>query len=525
MNGAVRAMPATALLAFMASLLLSGGCAGLPKLDSRTASTALTDTAHTRLGEAVQAGVAAHPDSSGIYPLPIAREAFAARVLLARAAERSLDVQYYIWHGDTTGYLLFAELWDAAERGVHVRLLLDDNGVAGLDPTIAALDSHANIEIRLFNPFVNRSARMLGYVTDFNRLNRRMHNKSFTADGQATIVGGRNVGDEYFGAGEGVVFADLDVVAFGPVVADVSRAFDEYWNSASAYPAELIIGKAAPDAVPALKARFDAVRASSAAVEYGNAVRATRLVEDVLAQRLSIEWVPVQLVVDDPTKGLGEARPSDLLLANLTQALGKPEREVDLISPYFVPGKEGTKGIGAYAERGIQVRILTNSLAATDVAAVHAGYAKRRKPLLRSGVRIYELKPDAGTAEPRNNATKEKEGAGGSSNASLHAKTFSVDRKRAFIGSFNLDPRSVNLNTEMGLVIESPQLAEAISSALDRKLPDAAFEVVLIDDGRSLQWVESTPQGEVRYNSEPWTGFMKRLGVGFMSVLPIEWML
>jgi putative cardiolipin synthase len=309
------------------------------------------------------------------------------------------------------------------------------------------------------------------------------------------------------------------------VVADVSRTFDEYWNSASAYPAELIIGKAAPDAVPALKAKFDAVRASSDAVEYGNAVRVTRLVEDVLAQRLSIEWVPVQLVVDDPTKGLGEAQPSELLFAKLMQALGKPEREVDLISPYFVPGKEGTKGLAAYAERGVQVRILTNSLAATDVAAVHAGYAKRRKPLLRSGVRIYELKPDADTAEARKKATKENKGAGGSSNASLHAKTFSVDRKRAFIGSFNLDPRSVNLNTEMGLVIESPQLAAAISSALDRKLPDATFEVVLVDDGRNLQWVERTPQGEVRYNSEPHTGFVKRLGVGFMSVLPIEWML
>ena len=524
MKGGVRAIPATALFAFTALLLLLGGCAGLPKLDSRTASTALTDTAQTRLGTAVQAEVAANPDKSGIHPLPIPQEAFAARVRLARAAERSLDVQYYIWHGDTTGYLLFAELWDAAERGVRVRLLLDDNGVSGLDPTIAALDSHSNIEIRLFNPFVNRSARMLGYVTDFNRLNRRMHNKSFTADGQATIVGGRNVGDEYFGAGEGMVFADLDVIALGPVVADVSRAFDEYWNSASAYPAELIIGKAAPDAVPALKAKVDAVRASSDAVEYGNAVRTTRLVEDVLAQRLSIEWVPVQLVYDDPTKGLGEAQPADLLFANLTQALGKPEREVDLISPYFVPGKEGTKGLAAYAERGIQVRVLTNSLAATDVAAVHAGYAKRRKPLLRSGVRIYELKPDA-AAQAQKRATKEGKGAGGSSDASLHAKTFSVDRKRAFIGSFNLDPRSVNLNTEMGLVIESPQLAGAISSALDQKLPYATFEVTLVDDGRSLQWVERTPQGEVRYNSEPQTGFMKRLGVGFMSVLPIEWML
>jgi putative cardiolipin synthase len=513
-----------ALLGFVAVLLL-GGCAGLPKLDSRTASSALTDTAETRLGRSVQAQAQAHPDRSGIHPLSISQDAFAARVVLARAAERSLDVQYYIWHGDATGYLLFAELWDAAERGVRVRLLLDDNGIAGLDPTIAVLDSHSNIEIRLFNPFVNRGSRMLGYLTDFDRLNRRMHNKSFTADGQATIVGGRNIGDEYFGAGEVMVFADLDVLALGPVVVDVSRAFDEYWNSGSAYPAQFILGEPAKDALPALVAKLDAVRASSEAVEYIDAVRATPVVDALLARQLSIEWVPVQLVYDDPVKALGEARPSDLLFASLTQALGKPEREVDLISPYFVPGKEGTKGLAAYAERGIRVRILTNSLAATDVAAVHAGYAKRRKPLLRSGVRIYELKPDADAAPARKRSTKDGKNAGGSSDASLHAKTFSVDRKRAFIGSFNLDPRSVNLNTEMGLVIESPQLAGAISSALDRKLPDAAFEVTLVDDGRSLQWVERTPQGEVRYNSEPRTGFMRRLGVGFMSVLPIEWML
>jgi putative cardiolipin synthase len=522
MNRAVRRSSIAARLSLITSVLVAGGCAGLPKLDGRIASTALTDTDQTRLGKAVHAAAAANPGSSGIRPLQVPQDAFAARALLARAAERSLDVQYYIWNADTTGHLLLAELWAAAERGVRVRLLLDDNGVAGLDPAIAALDSHASIEVRLFNPFVNRRVRMLGYITDFGRLNRRMHNKSYTVDSRATIVGGRNVGDEYFGAGEGMVFSDLDVIAVGPVVADVARAFDEYWNSDSAYPAELIVGKAAKDAVPALMARFEAVRTSADAVEYVDALRATRLVEELLAQRLSIEWVPVRLVYDAPAKGLGKAEPSDLLLASLRQALGTPEREIDLISPYFVPGKEGTEGLAGYAERGIRLRILTNSLAATDVAAVHAGYAKRRKPLLRSGVGIYELKPDA---DAREKSRKEDKSAGGSSDASLHAKTFSVDRKRAFVGSFNLDPRSVNLNTEMGVVIESPQLAGAISSALDRQLPVAAYEVTLAEDGRGLQWIERTQQGEVRHSSEPHAGVMKRLGVGFMSILPIEWML
>jgi putative cardiolipin synthase len=194
---------------------LLAGCASLPRQEGRTPSAALTDTGETRLGKAVQAAAAAHPGESGVYALPIPRDAFAARVVLARRAERSLDIQYYIWHADTTGFLIFEEVWNAAGRGVRVRMLLDDNGIAGLDPTIAALDSHPNIEVRLFNPYPNRGLKVLGYLTDFKRLNRRMHNKSFTADGQATIVGGRNIGDEYFGAGDETEFVDLDVVAVG----------------------------------------------------------------------------------------------------------------------------------------------------------------------------------------------------------------------------------------------------------------------------------------------------------------------
>jgi putative cardiolipin synthase len=229
--------------------LTGGGCASLPDVGEREASVAVTDTADTRLGRVVQSQAASHPGDSGIYPLERPQDAFVARAVLARATDRALDVQYYIWHDDTTGCLLLEELWRAAQRGVRVRLLLDDNGVAGLDPLLAALDSHPGIEVRLFNPFVNRTFRVLGYATDFERLNRRMHNKSFTADSQATIVGGRNVGDEYFGAGQDMVFADLDVLGVGPVAGEVGAAFDLFWNSASAYPAAAIIGAPAKEAV------------------------------------------------------------------------------------------------------------------------------------------------------------------------------------------------------------------------------------------------------------------------------------
>ena len=513
------AAPSAALL--VAALAL-GGCASLPPLDGRSASTALTATADTRLGKAVSAAARDREDESGIYELPQGTDAFAARVVLARAAERSLDVQYYIWHTDITGFLLLEELWDAAERGVRVRMLLDDNGIAGLDPILAVFDAHANIEVRLYNPYANRGFKPLGYLTDFKRLNRRMHNKSFTADTQLTIVGGRNVGDEYFGAGQGAFFVDLDVVAAGRVAGEVAGEFDVYWNSDSAYPADRIVGKPAPNGVTAMKARFSEVRSSPDAAEYIQAIRETRLVETFLAQELQFDWTCVELLYDPPGKTLGEAQKADLLLPDLKGAVGEPQRELDIVSPYFVPGKTGTKNLSAYPESGIKLRILTNSLAATDVDAVHAGYAKRRKALLRSGTRLYELRPDA----PKDGAPAggHSKGGAGSSSASLHGKTLSVDRSRIFVGSFNLDQRSANLNTEMGVMIENPRLADALSDWVDRAPQTVAYEVILTPDG-GLEWIELNGQGEIRYHEEPKVGFFKRVFVKILGWLPIEGML
>jgi putative cardiolipin synthase len=451
-------------------------------------------------------------------------------VVLAQAAERSLDVQYYIWHADTTGFLLFEELWNAAGRGVRVRLLLDDNNTGGMDETIAVLDSHPGIEVRLFNPFPNRGSRMIGYLSDFSRLNRRMHNKSFTADGKLTIVGGRNIGDEYFAAGDGMVFSDLDVAVAGPVAEEAGRAFDRYWNCASAYPAEMIVGRAAPEAVAKLKEKFAAVRASAEAVEYLEEVRSTPLARKLGTGRVSLAWVPVRLVCDDPAKVLGESRQEDLLTAQIGPVLLAAQREIDIVSPYFVPGKKGTADLVGLARRGIKVRVLTNSLAATDVGAVHAGYVKRRQTLLSGGVKLYELKPDAGLAAAKAVVSAERREAsrapggssGGSSATSLHSKTFAVDRSRVFVGSFNFDPRSARLNTEMGVLIDDPALAAALSNTLDEQAPLVAYEVVLSANGESLEWIERTPAGETRHATEPQTGFFRGLGISLMSLLPIE---
>ena len=497
------------------------GCAGLPTLEGRVASTVIADTADTRLGKAAQS--APHPDESGIYPLQDPLDAFAARALLARRAERSLDIQYYIWHGDTTGYLMIGELWDAAERGVRVRLLLDDNGIRGLDPTLAALDSHPNVEVRLFNPFKHRRFRAIDYVTDLKRVNRRMHNKSYTADTQATIVGGRNIGDEYFGVGQHIDFADFDVLAVGPIVRDVGTAFDLYWNSESAYPAASIVRVAGAEAVPAMQARVAATRESAEGVRYFAALRKTEFIEALLARSLHWDWARTQAVYDDPAKVLDRSKDPELLLDRLKEEIGEPRRELDLVSSYFVPREDGTAAVCGYLASGVHVRIFTNSLATTDVGIVHAGYAKRRKPLLRCGASIYELKPDATPEEINGSTDHGQRRFLGKSNPSLHAKTFVVDRSRVFVGSLNLDPRSVHLNTEMGFIIESVPLAEGVVSTLDRGAVQAAYEVTLTPDGHSLEWIEHTEEGQViNYRREPKTGFFRRLFVKMMSWLPIE---
>lgn len=492
------------------------GCS-LPPQDLRPSTALPLEQAQTTpLGQSLAPLVAEHPGKSGIYPLSDPHDAFAARALLARAAERTLDVQYYIWHGDMTGTLLLEELHAAADRGVRVRLLLDDNGTAGLDSELAALAQHPMIEVRLFNPFIVRSPKWLGFITDLPRLNRRMHNKSFTADNQASIIGGRNVGDEYFGATEGVLFVDLDVISVGPVVAEVSADFDRYWASASSYPVEQILPAVPPHTLEKLASKAAQLEKDVRAAEYVSALSRSDFVRQLLNGQLPLEWAETRMVTDDPGKARGKVKRNGLLTQQLALILQQPSDEVVLISPYFVPTAAGVDAFAALTARGIRVRILTNALEATDVAAVHSGYAKRRKDLLRAGVRLYEMR----RLSPH---LKRNESAGpfGSSGSSLHAKTFSVDGERIFVGSFNFDPRSALLNTELGFVIDSPALAREVHEAFDTIIPDNAYEVRLDRDGR-IYWLEQHDGQEIRHDSEPNTGLLRRSGIWLLSLLPIE---
>jgi len=509
------------LAVLLCLLTLLSGCT-LPALEGRDASVAIAaeSTRDTALGRAVSRLLADRPDDrSGIHPLADASDAFAARMLLARAAEATLDVQYYIWRQDVTGTLLLKAVLDAADRGVRVRLLLDDHGTAAIDRELAALHTHPRVEIRLFNPFIVRTPKYFGFLTDFRRLNRRMHNKSFTADNQVTIVGGRNIGDEYFGAKTGVLFADLDVLAIGPVVDEVSRDFDRYWASASAYPADSILSRPAPDALDQLQAAGAVAASTEEAEHYLSRVRASDFMRALREGTLPFEWAVTRMVSDDPAKGLARAPRRGLLMPQLRAVLDQPRHSVELVSPYFVPTAAGVQAFADLVRQGVRVRVLTNALEATDVAVVHAGYVKHRKSLLKAGVELFELRNPQ-----RQGQLDLRVGPFGSSGSSLHAKTFAVDNERIFVGSFNFDPRSIDFNTELGFIIESPRLAAQVAEAFDTSIPENAYEVRLDENGRVI-WIERTPDGPRVHRTEPGTGPLQRFGIRFLSILPIEWML
>lgn len=508
--------PILVLIGILAVTLTLGGCALSPP-ESRSKSQVLTpaQAAETSLGRAVQSRLDDRPEGvSGVYPLEDSLDAFTARAMLAEGAEKTLDVQYYIWADDTTGRLLLKTLHEAAERGVRVRLLLDDNGIAGLDETLAALDEHANIDVRLFNPFPVRWPKWIGYLWEFSRLNHRMHNKSFTADSQASVIGGRNVADEYFGANRQSQFADLDVLALGPAARQTGEDFDRYWASASAYPVDQLL-----PAVDAPQTLLDKALAppedGSDTQRYLKALEQSDFLQRLLDKSLKMTWAQVSVISDDPEKALGKVQEKRLMSRRLSEALGHPQESVTLVSPYFIPGKSGVALFSELEAQGVDVTVLTNSLAANDVALVHAGYAKYRKPLLKAGVALYEMQRTASVKPKRPRA-----GVMGSSASSLHAKTFAVDGKVLFIGSLNFDPRSTHTNTEMGFLIESPALAAEMENSFAQDVPQSAYELAL--ESGDMRWIERHEGQRIRHDHEPETGPFKRFWVALLSLLPLE---
>ena len=463
--------------------------------------------------------IALHPGLSGVVTLQNGADAFAARIHLARAATVSIDAQYYIWNDDLTGLRLLSELQAAAQRGVKVRLLVDDNGTTALDQELAALDALPNAEVRLFNPFTLRRYRQLNYLFDFFRLNRRMHNKSFTVDGSVTIVGGRNIGDIYFETGSPLSYVDLDVLAVGPAAKDVGADFSRYWSSPAAFAASALITPQAGSETQ-LQARDAALRDTPAGRRYAEYVHSSAFSDALMAMTLPMDWVPVQLFSDAPEKVLGGDQDSDLMIRRLFAEIGTPHSSLDLISAYFIPGASATAQLAGYAAQGVQVRVLTNALEATDVAIVHSAYAPYRRDLLAGGVEVYELKSEGEARQ----SLREVE-LFDLSKAALHAKGFTIDRSRSFIGSLNFDPRSRRLNTEMGLLIDSPRIANSLSDWLDRTLPAQAYRLSLGPD-QAMLWTGQDRDGAAQvFDAEPNTTLPLRWLIGALGLLPIQWLL
>jgi putative cardiolipin synthase len=480
--------------------------------------TAIRVDGETFLERLVAEEAAEHPGLSGFVPLSDGIDALGARLILIDRAERSIDAQYYFILNDITGHLFVSRLLAAADRGVHVRLLVDDIATRGLDVGMAELNGHPNFEIRIFNPFSRRLGRILHFVMNFRRANRRMHNKSFTVDGVATVVGGRNIGAEYFAAREDVNFGDLDLLGFGPVAHDVGVAFDLYWNDALAVPIDGLIRPARdPDAgLESLRARIAASLEGLESSDYGEALRST-LLDRLQGMEGGVEWAPAHVVYDRPAKIRGEVVPGQIagrLATSLLHAIGKAERELLVVSPYFVPLAGGVEFLGATRARGVRSIVLTNSLASSDVVAVHSGYAPFRIPLLRHGVELFESRSDARMAGPIR--------AGAAfSRSSLHAKIFVVDRRRLFVGSFNWDPRSVAINTEMGILVDSPVLARRVAELVMALLPSAAWRVGEAGSGR-LRWSRMESGRELAATREPGAGFWRRLLAVILRWLPIR---
>ena len=478
------------------------------KLPERNESWKPTDTEGSVLGVAATIWLRARQTQSAVYRLDSGSDALGARVGLIDRAEKTVDIQSYLIKDDLSGNLVALHLGQAAERGVRVRLLMDDALTDEVDSGLLSLDEHENIEVRVFNPFPRRRSRFISLLANFNILNRRMHNKSFTVDNQVTIVGGRNIADEYYQTGGKTEFIDEDLMAIGSVVNDVSDGFDEYWNSPEAIPMDAF------DKLVAHGSVADSLEEARKYVQRHRDEPFLKGVNDALIDsfvdgHLDLVAANTRIVQDHPDKVRNlmrrrQSEMSDYLLKLVSAA----EQELIVISPYFVPQKQGVDFFGALVRKVVRVVIISNSLASTNHSSVHAVYARYRKPLLQQGIELYELRP---RFEAMATDTK----------ITLHSKVATVDRKRLFVGSFNLDPRSLYLNTEMGMEVESDALAESMATSILDSLPDFAYKLSLSSKNR-LQWLLQTAGVEEIITTEPQTSLWRRFTTKLLSLLPIE---
>ncbi len=511
-------IPSTNIRFLLFLVLIIQGCAHLPDNSTMERSAAVLNQGNTSLDKMVAQQAKDNPRKTGALLLSDGVEAFVARAALSIAAEKSLDIQYYIFNEDKVGLLLTNQVLKAADRGVRVRLLLDDMDQIGNDSNLLALDSHPNIQIRTFNPFSRSVSSSVQFITRLGDVTRRMHNKMFIADNSMAIIGGRNIGDDYFDVNPNRAFSDLDSLLTGNIVEKASQVFDLYWNSEVVYPIHLLSKKNKSDnTLEAIRFSLNKLTKRQSDSPYINALRTSKLGQHFTNKELPFIWVNADIIFDDPIK---VRTTRDAHQFHLTKKL-EPyfqhiESELLIITPYFVPGNEGIRFLSALRDKGIKITIITNSLSSSDVSAVHSGYSRYRKTLLKQGILLYEMKPKVDVSINREQDSSNF----GSSKTSLHAKSFVLDRTHIFIGSLNLDPRSVYENTEVGTILTSTSIAENMVTSISQNIDKMAFKVSLKNN--QITWLETKGDAVIVHTTEPHTNWWHRLLVRMMQILPIE---
>ena len=448
----------------------------------------------------------------------------ASRLHLINKAKYNIDLQYYIWEDDSIGHLMLAELLKAADRGVKVRLLIDDQNGTKLDATLKQLAAHPNFEIKLFNPYKFRKLRVIDYAFRLKHINHRMHNKLIIADGAIAVTGGRNISREYFDASDNFQFTDMDILFYGTAVQHANDVFHEFWNDNLSYSVPQLLGNGNQEQLAKLRQYYELT-----ALQKDQLKKRIELAEKQINKHLKdrpINWAKAHFIADSPDKIRGAATHNQLIYSQMLNIMGEPKQHLELVSAYFVPTRKGTDYLVNLSKNDVRIRILTNSFLANDVAVVHAFYQKYRHDLLQNGIKLYEFKPYI----ERNKRTWYEVVTGnvipakGKNTSSLHAKFFDIDGM-VFIGSFNFDPRSANLNSEVGLVVESDVLQKYISRSLDQYLPQIAYELKLNKQGEII-WLDQHKDGSiVEYKHDPETTKFQRFAMQAVSYLPIEWMM
>ncbi len=493
-------------------VLLTVGCASVPLDTPKVATFAIEDASQTLAARRVNEWLGGRFGVNGFYPLTQGFDAFGARLALMDRAEVSIDVQSFLMKPDDAGLVFAAGLLGAAERGVRVRLLLDDIFTTVKDVDLAMLDDHPNIEVRIFNPISRNGFFVFNYLGNFKLTNRRMHNKAFIVDNQIAIVGGRNIAVEYFQLETTGEFIDFDMLSAGSVVRDVSAQFDMYWNHELAVPIDVLFTAELPKTIDEVVAILKREMLDAGDSIYADAI-ATPLMKQFYERSLPPYIAPARLLTDEPQKLLAEVSDEQQIVANeLRGILLAAEDEIVIFTPYFIPRERGMALVRQLRAKGIRIVLVTNSLETNNHTAVHSHYSKYRKDLLKAGVELWEARADAAKIVAEDGETS-------LDRLTLHTKGILIDRKRIFVGSLNIDPRSIDINTEMGLLIESPEMARRLSSNAELIIPDFAYRLNL-DENDRITW-HATIDGEaVVETSEPQASIWRRISAFFQKIVP-----